>query len=191
MPISFSWLRRPASWSIESGRLTIDAGPNTDWFANPAGGEPVLNAPALIGTPPDEDFTLLARVRIDAASPFDAGSLFLHADDTTWAKLCLELSPQAVPMIVSVVTRGASDDCNSHIVQGVEAWLRLARVGASFAFHASRDGERWQLIRQFGLSRSDVGVGFGAQSPSGAGCSASFSEIMYASRRLADLRDGT
>src|SRR5437764_8045062 len=109
----FSWLRPPAAWSVEHGALSISAGPKTDWFADPAGAEPALNAPALVGRPPDEDFTLVARVRIDAASTFDAGVLFVHGDDTTWAKNCLELSPQGQPMIVSVVTRGVSDDCNS------------------------------------------------------------------------------
>src|SRR2546421_645033 len=83
--------------------------------------------------------TILARVRIDGTSTFDAGVLFIHADDTTWAKLCLELSPLAEPMIVSVVTRGVSDDCNSQTIEGKEAWLRVARRDGAFAFHASPD----------------------------------------------------
>jgi regulation of enolase protein 1 (concanavalin A-like superfamily) len=80
---------------------------------------------------------------MDGASTFDAGVLFVHADDTTWAKLCLELSPQGQPMIVSVVTRDVSDDCNSHPLEGAESWLRVARLSSAFAFHVSRDGERW------------------------------------------------
>ena len=79
--------------ALDGGQLTIEAGAETDWFADPAGGEPVVNAPALVGRPPDEEFTLWARVRVDAASAFDAGALFIYCDDTMWAKLCLELSP--------------------------------------------------------------------------------------------------
>jgi uncharacterized protein len=191
MPMPLSWLRPPARWSLEGGELRIDAGPKTDWFADPAGGLPVLNAPALVGHPPDDDFTLLARVRVDAASTFDAGVLFIHADDTTWAKLCLELSPRGEPMIVSVVTRGVSDDCNSQTIGGNEAWLRVARLDGAFAFHASQDGEWWEIVRSFALPARDVDVGFAAQSPTGDGCGASFSEIAYASRRLAQLRDGS
>jgi len=189
MPLA--WLRPPATWSLEGGELSIGAGPNTDWFADPAGGAPVLNAPALVGRPPDDDFTLLARVRIDGASTFDAGVLFIHADDTTWAKLCLELSPQGRPMIVSVVTRGVSDDCNSQTLERSEAWLRVARLNGAFAFHASLDGERWELVRSFALPTSDLDVGFAAQSPTGGGCTASFCDPAYANRRLADLRDGS
>jgi uncharacterized protein len=191
LPMTFSWLRAPAAWSLEGGELRICAGPETDWFADPAGGEPVLNAPALVGRPPDEDWSLLARVGMDGTSMFDAGVLFVHADDTTWAKLCLELSPQGQPMIVSVVTCGASDDCNSHALDGAEAWLRVARLNGAFAFHVSRDGKRWELVRYFGLRVDDPAVGFSAQSPTGGGCRASFRDLAYAGRRLADLRDGT
>jgi hypothetical protein len=59
-------------------------------------------------------------------------------------------------MIVSVVTRGVSDDCNSQTVEGGEVWLRLARANGVFAFHASRDGERWELVRFFALPVRDV-----------------------------------
>ena len=59
---------------------------------------------------------------------------------SSWAKLCFEYSPQREPMVVSVVTRGLSDDCNSFVVDGATVWLRIARVGSAFAFHASTDG---------------------------------------------------
>ena len=92
-------------------------------------------------------------------------------------------------MIVSVVTRGTSDDCNSETVDGNTAWLRVARIDDTFAFHASDDGERWGLVRHFGLPTSDVQIGFEVQSPTGNGCRASFADIAYATRRLTDLRD--
>ena len=94
-------------------------------------------------------------------------------------------------MVVSVVTRGVSDDCNSHTIEGGEAWLRVARVDGAFAFHASADGRHWQLVRHFALTAGDVQVGFEAQSPTGSGCTATFSGFAYARRRLADLRDGS
>ena len=54
-------------------------------------------------------------------------------------------------MVVSVVTRGVSDDCNSFVVDGASVWLRVARVGSAFAFHASTDGSNWSFIRHFAL----------------------------------------
>ena len=114
----------------------------------------------------------------------------LHDGERTWAKLCLELSPQGRPMIVSVVTRGVSDDCNSQTLERSEAWLRVARLNGAFAFHASLDGERWELVRSFALPASDLDVGFAAQSPTGGGCSASFCDLAYANGRLAKWARG-
>ena len=190
LPMPFTWLRTPAVWNLEDG-LTIDAPPTSDWFIDPGGAVSVTNAPALLGRPPDDDFTLLARVHLDATATFDAGVLFVYADDTTWAKLCLERSPDGRMMIVSVVTRGTSDDCNSHTVDGNIAWLRASRFSSAFAFHASRDGKRWELVRHFGLPTSDVQIGFEVQSPTGDGCRAIFADVAYANRQLTELRDGT
>jgi regulation of enolase protein 1 (concanavalin A-like superfamily) len=92
---------------------------------------------------------------------------------------------------VSVVTRGVSDDCNSMVVDGREVRLRVARVGPAVAFHASVDGERWNFVRFFALDGPDnLAVGFLAQSPTGEGCTVSFTEIAYEAARLADLRSG-
>jgi regulation of enolase protein 1 (concanavalin A-like superfamily) len=137
-------------------------------------------------------FQLAARVHVDFAQTFDAGVLLVWLDERTWAKLCLEYSPAHEPMVVSVVTRGVSDDCNSFVVPSGDAWLRVSRVGpAAFAFHASRDGERWELIRHFSLGDgSDPEVGFAAQSPRGEGCTATFTELRYAPERLEDIRSG-
>ena len=55
---------------------------------------------------------------------YDAGVLTLRRRDDLWAKLCFERSPQGEPMVVSVVTRGVSDDCNSFVVDGRSVWLR-------------------------------------------------------------------
>ena len=85
-------------------------------------------------------------------------------------------------MVVSVVTRGVSDDCNSFVVDGASVWLRIARVGPAFAFHASTDGVSWSFIRHFALEAAATpSVGFAAQSPTGDGCAVTFERI--ASRR--------
>lgn len=189
MPLS--WLRPAAGWNVDGNELSIEAGGRTDWFVDPANGRATVNAPALVGPAPDGDFMLRARVRLDGTSTFDAGVLFVYAGDQTWAKLCLERSPQGPAMVVSVVTHGVSDDCNSQTVDGDETWLRIAKLGQAFAFHASADGERWDLVRHFALPAKRPSVGFEAQSPTGPGCFVTFGEIAYDATRLADLRDGS
>ena len=112
----------------------------------------------------DGDLQLSARVSVGFASTFDAGVLLLYAGEPAWAKLCFELSPDGRPMVVSVVTRDLSDDANAFAVEAEEIWLRISRIGAASAFHASQDGRRWELIRHFALG-ADAELGFLAQSP--------------------------
>jgi uncharacterized protein len=182
----------PLDWAAPPREpITIAAGPRTDLFVDPAGAEPVLNAPMLLGAT-DGDFLLGARVRADLRATFDAGALMLHAGERTWAKLAMERSPQGDAMIVSVVTRGVSDDANGAVVAGDSVWLRVARIGGACALHASADGQRWDLVRHFALDApGPLAAGFLAQSPTGEGCTATFDEISFAARTLADLRDGS
>ena len=192
LPFALRWLSEPGRSSVPNGAaLVLEAGPRTDWFADPGGvAEAVTNAPALVGEVRG-DFLLGAHVTVEFAGSFDAGVLVLRADERTWAKLCFEYSPQRQPMIVSVVTQGFSDDSNAYVIAGNQTFLRIARLGRAFAFHASEDGAYWQLIRHFTLEpAAQLAAGFVAQSPTGAGCTATFAEIVYTPERLADLRSG-
>jgi uncharacterized protein len=190
LPLELSWQPEPVAFEAGGTSLSAEAGAKTDLFVDPGSGAEHLNAPRLLG-PVAGDFTLAARVGVDFRSTFDAGVLLLLAHERAWAKLCLELSPRGKPTVVSVVTRGVSDDCNSFATDRYGVWLRIARLGVAFAFHASRDGTRWELVRHFALD-SDTGlqVGFLVQSPLGGGCTARFDDIAFAPVRLADIRSG-
>lgn len=74
-------------------------------------------------------------------------------------------------------------------------WLRVSRTGRAFAFHASRDGERWTFIRLFTLGgekeTGDALIGFMTQSPMGAGCVVTYDHIEFRPNWPKDLRDGS
>ncbi|MET9735781.1 DUF1349 domain-containing protein [Streptomyces sp. NPDC006458] len=182
-------------WSNEDGVLTGWAGPGQDRFVPPTdeGLDPACDAPRLLGAP-EGDFQLIARVTVGFNSAFDAGVLYVHVGDRAWAKLCLEYSPE-VPTVCTVVTRGHSDDANSFTVDGSSVWLRVSRTGRAFAFHASRDGERWTFVRLFTLGgEQETGaalVGFMAQAPLGEGCVVTYDHIEFRPYWPADLRDGS
>ena len=174
--------------------LTIAAGGTSDHFIDPRTSRATLNAPRVLGAiPGGGDFQLSALVRVEFEATFDAGVLLLWVDELTWAKLCLEYAPDGRPMVVSVVTRGLSDDANAMVVDNDQVWLRVSRRGPSYAFHASTDGERWDFVRHFALpvEPAKVRAGFSAQSPTGAGCVSHFSRVRFLAAPLADLRDGT
>ena len=188
----------PCAHSLRDGALVLTARGGTDMFVDPSGSGDPPDAGRLVGVPPDGDFTLAARVTVGFASTFDAGVLLLHRADREWAKLCFEQSPQGRPMAVTVVTRGTSDDANAFEAGDDGLWLRITRTGPAWAFHASADGARWLMLRYFSLGSSggrepaeQVKVGFLAQSPTGAGCTAAFEHIAFRPGAPADLRDGT
>lgn len=193
LPVALSWHVAPVSSRVDDDVLTVTAGGRTDLFVDPAGGEPVLTAPRLLGAVPTGDFQLAARVRATLAHTYDAGVLLVWIDARTWAKLCFERSPQGVPTVVTVVTRGESDDANGFTVDGDAVWLRVSRLGPAWAFHASLDGAFWHLVRYFRLGDRSAPalVGFEAQSPTGPGCEVTFDRVRFVPAAPAGLRDGS
>ena len=189
-----------STWEVAEGVLKTTAHAQSDIFIDPARAKgavvnaaSMLNAATLLASPPAGDFQFSARVGVDFNATFDAGVLLLWADEENWAKLCFEYSPDKEPMVVSVVCRGVADDANGFVVQGHSVWLRVSRIGATFAYHASTDGNAWKLIRHFALAggQEEVRVGFEAQAPTGPGCAIGFDEIEYLTESLEDLRSGS
>jgi len=189
--------RGPAGsrWAADGTTLEITSGALSDLFVDPVG-EPADSYPdvqRLVGEV-DGPFQLSARVSADFHDRFDAGVLLVHVDDTTWLKLCFEFSPAGRGTVVSVVTRGVSDDANAWDVTGSSVFLRISRTGRAFALHSSDDGQVWQLVRVCSLgvpANRPVRVGFLSQSPTGAGCRAVFEDIEFSTRELGDTRDGS
>ncbi len=187
-------------WDIDGkpGTVSTTAAPHTDIFTDPVDSlqgdaAAILNADNLMGTPPDGDFRLWARVTVGFEATADAGVLLLWFSDRYWAKLCFEFSPDREPMVVSVVNRGVSDDANGFIVDGNSVWLRVSRVGKAYAYHASLDSNSWSLIRVFRLDEEGTALtlGFESQSPHGDGCSVAFEHVGFDTVSLSNLRDGS
>lgn len=174
------------------GALTLTSRGGVDWTNDVTGGPAQHAATALAFAAPEGDFTLSARVRVTGErSTFDAGALALWSGPQRWAKVCNEFSPQGDSMVVSVVTNDFSDDANGAVFATDAVFLRIARVGAAFAFHYSLDAESWPFLRVFRLDAdsSTLSVGFLAQAPMGAGATAVFDEIRFDRSSLRDLRD--
>ena len=67
-----------------------------------------------------------------------------------------------------------------------------ARTGGACALHASDDGARWEFVRHFALDApGGLAAGFLAESPTGAGCTATFDDVRFLAEPLAALRDGS
>jgi uncharacterized protein len=187
---ALAWLLEPVSSEVEADTLTVTAGAKTDWFVDPNGQATFDNAPALLFDA-DKDFMLSSKVTVDFKSTYDAGVLTFYQHPKSWAKLCFERSPQGSPMIVSVVTKGTSDDCNSVPMTENSIYLRISKIGNTYAFHSSNSGDYWHMVRYFALEQdTNTKAGFLAQSPTGQGCKVTFSEIEFAYKTLKDIRSG-
>jgi uncharacterized protein len=189
IPTPLTWHLEPQDWNITDNVLTATAGAKTDLFIDPLSSNKSLNTPMLVFEN-NQDFMLSARVTVDFRGTFDAGVLVVYQHETSWAKLCFEYSPNNDPMVVSVVTKGTSDDCNSVFIDGHSVYLRVSRINTGFAFHFSNDAKLWHMIRAFALEPGIAKVGFLVQAPMGESCRAEFSEIAFEFKTLADIRSG-
>jgi regulation of enolase protein 1 (concanavalin A-like superfamily) len=190
LPGPLHWKNSPASFDARDNALTIVAGPSTDWYISPVDGKTAANAPILLFQPAD-DFVLTAKVAVEFQTKWDAGVLMVYLNDTAWAKFALEMSVYNQPTIVTVVTHGVSDDCNSISPPGNSVWLRVAKTDRAIGFYASPDGAAWKMVRAFTFGAvTGLRAGFGAQSPVGTKGVATFSGIAYSPGKIKDIFTG-
>jgi regulation of enolase protein 1 (concanavalin A-like superfamily) len=188
IPGTLTWQNAPRAWNLDSKNiLTISSDAKTDWFVDPFDGTVAKTASILLFSP-GSDYVFSARISVQFATKWDAGALMVWGDDRHWAKLSFEFSPDQKPTLVTVVTRGLSDDCNSMSVSGDSVYLRIAKSANTYVFYFSTDGQAWQILRTFGLdTQLPMRVGFEAQSPAGAGAIAKFSAISYDPHRISNI----
>jgi len=188
VPGDLKWQNAPTSWQIEHGnKLTIRSGKETDWFVDPFDGTIHNTAPMLLFVPAN-DFVFNSKVKVGFHTKWDAGALMIWADEHHWAKLSFELSPAKQPTLVTVVTRGLSDDCNSVPVSGDTVHLQIAKSGPAYVFYFSSDAKNWQVLRVFSLGEGlKPRAGFESQSPAGGGTEVVFSEIHYSPKKIANI----
>lgn len=192
----FKWLNE-SSIVEESGKITLMATEKSDFFCN--GGavgedgitpETLCNAPYYY-TDVTGDFVLTAKVSHDFKDVYDSASLMVMQDERLWAKVCYELTDFHTHAVVSVVTNQASDDANGCNLEGNAAWLKVVRVGQSFGFHYSQDGEQFYMMRMFTLPvPATVKVGMLAQAPTGSGGERHYEAFALEHRTVKNIRIG-
>jgi len=188
VPGNLQWRNAPVRWHVEHGsELTIVSGKDTDWFVDPFDGSIHNTAPMLLFAPAN-DYVFNAKVKVGFNTKWDAGALMVWADEHHWAKLSFELSPAKQPTMVTVVTRGLSDDCNSVPISGDTVYLQIAKSGPAYVFYFSSDGKKWEIVRVFSLGEGlKPRIGFESQSPAGQGTEVVFSEIHYSAKKIANI----
>lgn len=194
--MDFKWLNK--SGIIKSGnKIEIVAPPQTDFFCGSIEEceegilpESLCNAPYYY-TEIEGDFVLKVKVSHDFKDTYDSASVMVMKDFTCWAKCCFELTDFGSHAVVSVVTKGDSDDANGCNLEGNSAWLQVCRVDNNFAFHYSTDGTNFYMMRYFHLPvDSVVKVGFLAQAPVGNGGKRIYEDFSFEKITVKNIRAG-
>lgn len=194
--MEFKWLNESEIKKSEN-RLEITAPAETDFFCGSIEDceegilpETLCNAPFYY-TEIDGDFVLKVKVSHDFIDTYDSASVMVMKDLNCWAKCCYELTDFGTHAVVSVVTKGDSDDANGCDLEGKSAWLQVCRVGSNFAFHYSTDGEHFYMMRYFSLPVENVvKVGLLAQAPTGNGGVRVYEDLSIEKKTVRNIRAG-
>lgn len=185
-PRALFWENAPLRYELTADHILIEAGAKTDMFRDPNVKYNTDNAPKLLFVP-DSNFVLTAAIQHPFTNKWDGGAIVLKADSLNWIKFCFEKDYTGQRRVVSVVTKGISDDCNSAAVTSNTVFYKIAKAGNVITLYYSLDGRGWFLIRHLTFdSPGPLKLGFLAQSPTGERCAVLFSHIHYSPRKIRD-----
>ena len=186
IPKILKWDNRPKDFYFDNASLTITAGEKTDMFRDPNVTYNTDNAPKLLFEA-DSNFVLIASVQHNFDSKWDGGALVIKQDSLNWVKLCFEKDYTGARRIVSVVTKGISDDCNSVELNSDKIFFKIAKADNVITLYYSSTGTNWFLVRHFTFDATKkLKVGFLAQSPTGKECKVQFSNLSYSAKKIKD-----
>jgi hypothetical protein len=171
--------------------VVLEAGPGDDIFLEPGTTHSVCNLTGVGSWISDRSFRFSARITVDFRAAADSGVLLAWLDQDNWFKVCAEQDAQGKRRVVSVVTRGRSDDSNGTFLTSESVHLRISRMGDLIALHSSSEGTEWDLVRLFEfapIADRPILLGLAAQSPAGEGTTATFDRIRFSNEGLTDPR---
>lgn len=194
--MEFKWLNK-STITKEGKRIEIFAPKESDFFCNNGAvgdegitPESLSNAPFYY-TEVTGDFIMRVKVSHDFKDMYDSSSIMIMQDMTHWAKACFELTDFNTHAVVSVVTKDQSDDANGCNIDGNSVWLQVCRVGQSFAFHYSIDGDNYYMMRFFNLpAEKTLKVGLLAQAPTGSGGIRIYEDLTIEKKKVKNIRMG-
>ena len=190
IPYPLHWDIQPLHFTAKGNTITIVAGKKTDMFRDPNVTYNTDNAPKILFKPAD-NFVLTASIEHSFTNKWDGGAIVLKSDSLNWIKFCFEKDYTGARRVVSVVTKGISDDCNSVEINSNKVFYKIAKADNVITLYYSTDGNKWLLIRHLQFdAKPEFEVGFLAQSPTGTSCTVTFSNILYVERKISDPYTG-
>ena len=180
---------------VEDGVMDFRCGGQTDFFCDPAEGkQPVATAPMLLTEVDNtKPFTFTAKVTpgFTPDGVYTAADLFVFAGDRLWQKLAFEQDERGNHRVVSVRTRGTSDDNNHDVITQPWVYLKISSDTHTFACYYSLDKVKWQMVRLYKNEYPEtIWLGLCSQCPVGDGCVNKFEEVSLEPVSVANFRLG-
>lgn len=182
------------SLTIQAGKnkVEINSGPKTDFFNEHTGKQKYSNAPMLLSVVNNnEPFTFIAKVSPELKETYDAGAVYIYESDDNWLKFAFELDENRHSRMVTVRTKGTSDDNNHDVINEKYAYMKISSNTESIGFYYSTDSIKWQLARVFKNDFSNsTYIGISSQSPLGNETKTTFENISFVKESINDFRKG-
>jgi regulation of enolase protein 1 (concanavalin A-like superfamily) len=179
---NFNWINKPAGFSIDGNKLTIEPDTGTDLWQRTYYGFRNDNAPMFL-TGIQGDFTFTVKAAFNYQNQYDQCGIVLYENSENWVKTSVEYENEIFARLGSVVTNsGYSDWATTDISAGIqEMWFRISRRGQDFYIEYSVYGEQFKQIRvlHFHLPISAAQIGVYACSPVKSGFRSTFSEFKF------------
>ena len=180
---------------IDGDKITLKVAGEKDYFSDPDAKLTNNTSPVLLSKVDNtRPFTISAKVtpEFTKQGTYNAGDIFLYANEGFWEKFCYEQSEGGEHRMVTVRNKQTSDDNNHDIVEQPFVYMKISSDTKTIACYYSLDNRKWQLVR---LHKNDypetVYVGLSAQCPiDKAGASSVFEELSLTQKSVTDFRLG-
>lgn len=142
-----SWLHEPASHVIDGDELVVTTSEESDFWRTTGYGFVHYSGHALLTEfPPDT--AMEVEFSAEWTHEFDQAGLFLHADESHWAKAGVEFADDVLGL-GAVVTDEKSDWSVGHVPEwmGKRIRVRVSRTLDAITVRARAGDEPWRLVR--------------------------------------------
>ena len=183
---NMQWFNEPESWSIKSGRLTMDVTPQSDYWRISHCGFTVDDAPFLY-TLRGGEFEVKVKISGDYKVRFDQAGLMLRIDKENYIKTGIEYVDGKYNLS-AVVTHHTSDWSVIELQEPVDfVWIKAVRRLDAVEIFYSFDDVNYTMMRNCWLEdNTPVMVGMMAACPDGNGFKATFEH--FSIKHLPDQR---
>lgn len=185
-----AWINQATSYHATETGIRIVAGEKTDKYIAPDYSYTFDNAPRLVFEA-DRDFVFSTAIQHPFENKWDGGAIILEADKDNWIKFCFEKDYTGAKRVVSVVTKGISDDANSIELAQNTAYYKMAKKEDTVYLYVSKSGKEWYLVRAINFKyNKTLKLGLLAQSPEGKSNTVNFSDVKYSATTIKDFWSG-